>query len=43
VDPVGAALADKKGISAIIISGKDLNNFGRMLSGKEFKGSIIYG
>jgi uridylate kinase len=41
VDPVGAELAQKKGIAAIIISGKDLSNFGRMLSGKEFKGSII--
>lgn len=41
VDPVGAALAEKKGIAAIIINGKDLNNFGKMLSGKEFKGSII--
>lgn len=41
VDPVGAALAQKKGIAAIIINGKDINNFGKMLSGKEFKGSII--
>lgn len=41
VDPVGAALAEKKGIAAIIINGKDLNNFNKMLSGKEFKGSII--
>jgi len=41
VDPVGAELAGKKGIAAIIINGKDLNNFNKMLSGKEFKGSII--
>ena len=41
VDPVGAALAEKKEITAIIINGKDLNNFGKMLSGREFKGSII--
>ncbi len=41
VDPVGAALAEKKGIAAIIMNGKDLKNFKQMLSGKEFKGSII--
>lgn len=41
VDPVGARLAEKKGIAAIIVNGKDLGNFGRMLDGKEFKGSII--
>ncbi len=41
VDPVGASLAEKKGITAIIVNGKDLKNFEKMLSGKEFKGSII--
>lgn len=41
VDPVGAELAEKRGIAAIIMNGKDLKNFGNMLSGKEFKGSII--
>ncbi|MEK7547256.1 MAG: UMP kinase [Patescibacteria group bacterium] len=41
VDPVGAKLAEKKGIAAIIINGKDLKNFGMMLSECEFKGSII--
>lgn len=41
VDPVGARLAEKKGIAAIIVNGKDLKNFNQMLSGKEFKGSII--
>ncbi len=41
VDPVGAKLAENKGIAAIIVDGKDLGNFGKMLSGKEFKGSII--
>ena len=41
VDPVGARLAEKKGIKAFIINGKDLKNFEKMLSGKEFKGSII--
>ena len=42
VDPVGANLAEKKKISAIIINGRDLNNFGKLLAGKEFKGSIIH-
>ncbi|MBI4085334.1 MAG: UMP kinase [Candidatus Liptonbacteria bacterium] len=41
VDPVGAALAEKKRITAIIIDGKDLKNLEKMLLGKEFKGSII--
>jgi len=41
VDPVGAELAQRKGIAAIIMNGRDLKNFDKMLSGKEFKGSII--
>ena len=41
VDPVGAELAQKKGIAAIIINGKDLSNFNKMILGEEFKGSII--
>jgi len=41
VDPIGARLAEKKGIAAVIVDGKDLKNFEKMLSGKEFKGSII--
>ncbi len=41
VDPVGARLAEKKKIAAIIVDGKDLKNFENMLSGKEFKGSVI--
>lgn len=41
VDPVGARLAEKKGIAAVIVNGRDLKNFDKMLSGKEFKGSII--
>jgi len=41
VDPVAARLAGKRGIAAIIVNGKDLKNFEKMISGKEFKGSII--
>ncbi len=41
VDPVGAALAAKWGLRAIVIDGRDLKNFGALLGGKEFKGTII--
>ena len=41
VDPVGARLAKKKGITAIIINGKNLKNFDNLLAGKDFKGSVI--
>ncbi len=41
VDPVGAALAEKKKIKAIIINGRDLKNFENLLNGKEFKGTLI--
>jgi uridylate kinase len=41
IDPVGARLAKEKGITAIIIDGKNLKNFDNLLAGKDFKGSII--
>lgn len=41
VDPVAARLAEKSGIAAIVINGKDLGNFGNLLKGKEFRGTII--
>ena len=41
VDPVGARLAEKEGLSAIIIKGTDLKNFDTMLAKREFKGTII--
>ncbi|MDP2668774.1 MAG: UMP kinase [bacterium] len=41
VDPVGAKLADKKSLKAIIIKGTDLKNFDALLAGKDFKGTII--
>ncbi len=41
VDPVGARLAQEKGLQAIIVNGKDLKNFERMLKGEEFTGTII--
>lgn len=41
VDPVAAGLADKKGITAIIVNGRDLKNVENLLNGKPFRGSII--
>lgn len=41
VDPVGAALAEKRGIKAIVIHGKNLKNFENLLNGREFRGTII--
>lgn len=41
VDPVAAHLAEKEKIKAIIVNGKNLKNFGILLRGKNFKGTII--
>jgi len=41
VDPIAAKLADEYGIKAIIINGKDLDNFKKLLLGKQFQGTII--
>lgn len=41
VDPVGAKLADKENLKAIIVNGKDLKNLDKLLAGKEFVGTII--
>lgn len=41
VDPVGAKLAGKEKLKAIIIKGTDLKNFESLLAGKDFKGTII--
>lgn len=41
VDPVGAALADREKINAIIIDGRNLPNFRRLLNRKDFQGTII--
>lgn len=41
VDPIGAKLAEKKGIKAVIINGRDLKNFEKAIEGKEFVGTII--
>ncbi len=41
VDPIGAALAEKKGIKAVIINGRDLKNFEKAILGYDFVGTII--
>jgi uridylate kinase len=41
VDPVAAELGERAGVAAIIINGKDLANFGNLLKGAEFEGSIV--
>ena len=41
VDPVAARLAEKRGLTAIIVNGKDLKNFERLLKGEGFRGTII--
>lgn len=41
VDPVAARLAQSAGIAAIIINGKNLENFSNLLRGRDFVGTII--
>jgi len=41
VDPVGAALAAREGLRAVVMDGRDLKNFNALLKGEEFKGTII--
>lgn len=40
-DPIASKLAEKKGMTVVIINGDDLNNVKRCLQGKPFKGTII--
>lgn len=41
VDPVAARLAEEAKIAAIVVNGKDLKNFGNLLSGRNFEGTLI--
>ncbi len=41
VDPIAARLSERRGLKSIIINGKDLKNFGRLLKGESFRGTII--
>ncbi len=41
VDPVAAKLAAEEKLKALIVGGKNLENLGKLLQGKDFKGTII--
>jgi len=41
MDPVAAKILSEKGIKAAVVNGKDLENIGRILDGKEFKGTRV--
>ena len=41
VDPIAARFAEKNKMKSIIIDGRNLDNFGRLLKGESFKGTII--
>lgn len=41
VDPIAAALGEKENIKAIVFDGRNLRNFGALLNGKEFRGTIV--
>ncbi|MBI4086252.1 MAG: UMP kinase [Candidatus Liptonbacteria bacterium] len=41
VDPVAAELARKRKIKAVIVNGRDLENFSKLLDGKNFNGTVI--
>ena len=41
VDPIAAKLAEEKKLTAIIVNGKNLKNFERLLSGKPFEGTTL--
>jgi uridylate kinase len=41
VDPVAAVLGQGENIKAIIVDGRNLKNFGALLNGREFQGTIV--
>lgn len=41
VDPVAARMAKKQNIEAVVAEGKDIINFGKILRGGKFKGTIL--
>ena len=41
VDPVAAALAQKQGIDAIVLDGRNIQNFEALLKGQDFEGTLI--
>lgn len=41
VDPVAARLAGRRKLKSVIVNGRDLKNFERLLKGEDFRGTII--
>ncbi len=41
MDPIAAKFAEGKGVTAIVVNGRDLKNIDRLLRGKDFEGTII--
>ena len=41
IDPIAAKLCEKKGIKAIVLYGRDLENFRKAIEGKPFEGTTI--
>ena len=42
IDPVAARLAQKRGLEAIEIDGRNFSNFENLLDGKNFKGTVVH-
>jgi len=40
-DPIAAKIAEKLGLTVIILKGNDIRNVDRLLSGKRFKGTVV--
>lgn len=40
-DPVGAKLAQRQGISVVVLNGRDIGNLKKFLAGKFFRGTVI--
>jgi len=41
VDPIAASHAEENELTGIVIDGRDLKNFGNLLAGKDFRGTVI--
>lgn len=41
IDPIASRLAQKRGLEAIEISGRNFANFEKVLNGKKFKGTVV--
>lgn len=41
IDPIAAKLADQKKLKGIVVDGRDIQNFIKLLNGKEFRGTVV--